>query len=179
MRATPTRGATSSRSRHTTPSTWSPSSTRRTSRGAGRRSRGARRTKRCRRSRASTARSAPAGSRAACASTRAARCSCPSAGCPPAADARTPTLRAEVLAELERLPLVVRAQPLVAVDDVGRLLGAEELELEEHLAVLEQERHVVGAHLEHGARAALAAEAVVEEARVVGAQLADADVVCD
>ena len=49
-----------------------------------------------------------------------------------------------MLAELQALPLVVGVQLLVAVGELRGLEGAEELQGEEHLAVLDQERYVVG-----------------------------------
>ena len=80
-----------------------------------------------------------------------------------------------MLGQLEGLALVVGTS--VAVEAVGDLEAVEEVELEEGLAVFDEEGDVVGADLEDGAGAAGFAEAVVEETGVVGAQLADADVV--
>src|SRR5689334_22705347 len=90
---------------------------------------------------------------------------------------RLPPLRPEeVLAERVLLPLVVGRAAGVAVEQ--RRLGehALERELADALAVLDVERHVVSAHFERGARpveaaVAVVAEAGIEEAGVVRAQL--------
>ena len=84
---------------------------------------------------------------------------------------------AEMLGQLQALALVVATQPCVAVGDLRLLLGAEELQFEEDLPVLDEERHVVCADFEHRAGAGVAAEPVVEEAGVVGSEFADAHVV--
>src|SRR2546429_8943573 len=82
----------------------------------------------------------------------------------------------EVLRELEPLRLVVRADVL-AVERRGPLQHALIDEPAHDLPVLEDERHLARAHLEHRARAAPAgtgiAEARIEEACVVHAELAD------
>src|ERR1700677_1334819 len=88
----------------------------------------------------------------------------------------------EVLAEHRQLPLVVGADVL-AVEHVGLLRHALEGELADGLAMLDHERHVPRPDLERGAAAgagaalARVAEAWVEEAGVVGAQLAGGGVV--
>src|SRR5262245_14767208 len=83
--------------------------------------------------------------------------------------------RAEMLGELEALGLVVGADALAV--ELGRAL--QHLLVDQPadgLAVLEDERHLARAHLEHGARATAArpriAEAGIEEARIVDAELA-------
>ena len=52
----------------------------------------------------------------------------------------------------------MRTETVVAVDNFRRFLGLEELELEEDLAVFEQEGHIVRPYFEDGARAFLATE---------------------
>src|SRR5580704_16017327 len=85
-------------------------------------------------------------------------------------------LRAKMLRQLEALRLVVRADAL-AVELVGPRQHLLVDEAADGLAVLEDKRHLARAHLEHGTRAASAgarvAEAGIEEARIVHAELAD------
>src|SRR4051812_26957707 len=82
----------------------------------------------------------------------------------------------EMLRELERLRLVVRAD----AGAVERLRPLHHLLVDQpayDLAVLEDERHLARTHLQHGARTLAAgariAEARVEESRIVHAELAD------
>src|SRR5437867_9836294 len=82
----------------------------------------------------------------------------------------------EMLRELEALGLVIRADAL-AVELGGARQHFFVHQAPDCLGVLEDERHLARAHLEHGARAAAAgagiAEARVEEAGVMHAELAD------
>ena len=82
----------------------------------------------------------------------------------------------EVLAQHRHLALVVGAE-VGAVEALGRRCHPLQAELADRLAVLDHEGDVAGAHLERRAAAVAAAlrvvaEAGVEEAGVVGAQLA-------
>src|SRR5690606_24942764 len=84
-------------------------------------------------------------------------------------------LVAEVLGQLQALALVVGAALAV---EAGRALGHRLIDQPgDGLAVLEQEGRVVGAHLEHPARALavglVGPETGVEKAGVVDAELAD------
>src|SRR5215212_2322426 len=87
----------------------------------------------------------------------------------------------EVLAQHRHLALVVRAQA-GAVEPLGRRRHPLETELADRLAVLDHEGDVAGPDLERGAAAVapslrVVAEPRVEEARVVGSQLAGGRVV--
>ena len=87
----------------------------------------------------------------------------------------------EVLAQHRHLALVVGAQ-LLAVEALGRRAGALQRQLADRLAVFDHERDVARPHLERRAAAVAAArrvvaEAGIEEAGVVGAQLARGRVV--
>src|SRR5713226_3468009 len=92
-----------------------------------------------------------------------------------AASPRRHASRPEMLRQLEALRLVVRADAL-AVELVGPRQHPLVDQAADGLAVLQDERHLARAHLEHRARAAPAgariAEAGIEEARVVHAELA-------
>ena len=64
--------------------------------------------------------------------------------------------------------MVVAAEAAFAVEAFGGFGGLEEAELEEDLAVVDQEGDVVGSDFEDGAGALATAEAGVEEAALVG-----------
>src|SRR5690348_942562 len=89
---------------------------------------------------------------------------------PPIADGS-----AKMLRQLQRLALVVRAEA-GAIEDPGPFGHAFIDEATDDLAVLEDERHLARAHLEHGPRRLHAvgcmAEAGVEEAGIVDPELA-------
>ena len=53
-----------------------------------------------------------------------------------------------MLAQAQDLVLVVAMQLTIAVENLGSIEGAVEVQLEEHLAVFEEEGHVVGTDLE-------------------------------
>src|SRR5690242_2040270 len=85
-------------------------------------------------------------------------------------------LRLEVLRQLQGLRLIVGADALTV--ELFRPLQHRLVDQPaDDLTVLEDERHLAGAHFEDCARAATAcpriAEARVEEARIVDAELAD------
>ena len=97
-------------------------------------------------------------------------------GVPPSSPTPIPSVLLEVLAQHRHLALVVGAQ-VRAVEALGRRAGALQRQLADRLAVFDHERDVARPHLERGAAAVatarrVVAEARVEEAGVVGAQLA-------
>src|SRR5258707_12328872 len=91
-------------------------------------------------------------------------------------------LAAEVLAERVLLALVVRVQR-VSVSQIRGLKHPLETQLADLLSMIDSKRHVMCAHLESGAaagdpvRSRIIAEARVEEAGVVGSQLAAGGVI--
>src|SRR5213593_5037153 len=91
-------------------------------------------------------------------------------------------IRLEQLAQRQPLELVRRADPF-PIHLFGPLLHPLEEHLEEGLAVVDQERHVVRPYLQDDGRAVqvpgAVSEAGIEEAGVVRAQLADGGFVGD